>query len=221
MAGGDVIPYAPATSVIPARRSTAPPSPTVDRAVQDASIARPAALPVGDPAVWRARAQPLAAGIWIVRPPLTPRLGIERDDALRRCREIEHAADHQRGGLERRRAPRVARAGAVASLLELARVIRPRAREPRDVAAIDLGERGEAHPAGIVAVAAPFVAAAALRGSRRARRAACARGESAAQREERASMHAGNNRAARGGRQVGLPAVRRARMFGALRHAPQ
>ena len=59
--------------------------PAVDRAVDDASVARAVGrspLPVRDAAVRRAGTRPLAPSVRVERPALSPRLGVERDDAL-------------------------------------------------------------------------------------------------------------------------------------------
>src|SRR5204862_7652947 len=98
-----------------------------------------------------------------------------------------HIADHQRRRLERGGAACVARARAVAARLELAGVVRPRAREPRHVAAVDLRERREAHPARVVAVAAPLAVDARGRRGRHHRAWAC--GEREEEREGRGATH--------------------------------
>src|SRR5262249_21286296 len=93
----------------------------------------------------------------IKRPALRTGLGIERDHAVERRREIQRAVDDEWRRLEAAPPPAVRAVGDVAG------VEGPRNLQPRDVGPIDLRERRVAHAAGVMAVVGPSVRVCALR----------------------------------------------------------
>src|SRR6267142_4879080 len=96
-------------------------------------------FPVGDAAV-RLESATWSRGVRIEAPDLGSGLGIERDDAVGRGRQVEDAADDQGGALESNR---------MRPLLPLAGVVGPEPAQAGDVAAIDVGETGESGSPGI------------------------------------------------------------------------
>src|SRR5436190_25460 len=79
-------------------------------------------LPVRDAAMRPRYALPIAGAIRIEHPPLRARLRIEGDQPRRGRGEVEDAADDEWRGLERGRAPRVARRRRIGTRVELAGV---------------------------------------------------------------------------------------------------
>src|SRR5690348_8705281 len=79
---------------------------------------------------------------------------IERNHAVRRSGEVQHAIHHERRGFKGRNVMPVR---LVAAPVYLAYVISPRALQSTDVAAVNLLERREPRAAGIASIESPFL----------------------------------------------------------------
>jgi hypothetical protein len=134
-----------------------------------------AVAPVADPARRRAAVAVLAGLERRLDPNGLAGAGIERLDEADAVRGIEHAADHERRAAEALRGAHVRR---LREDRRIERGSRPRDAKPRDVALVDLIERGVFRARGVAVVGAPFaVRRAALRaGGKREERSGDERG---------------------------------------------
>ena len=78
----------------------------------------------------------------------------ERDHAVRRSGEVQHAIHHERRRFKGRNVMPVR---LIAAAVYLAHVISPRSLQSTDVAAVNLLERRESRAAGIASIESPFL----------------------------------------------------------------